>query len=34
MAMIEVGMIEKTEEGKLFVPFAEIRADFVMKSAA
>jgi predicted transcriptional regulator len=34
MAMIDVGMIEKTEEGKLFVPFAEIRADFVMKSAA
>ena len=34
MAMIEVGMVEKTEDGKLVVPFDEIRADFVMKSAA
>lgn len=33
-AMIEVGMVEKTEDGKLVVPFDEIRADFVMKSAA
>jgi predicted transcriptional regulator len=33
-AMIEVGMVEKTADGKLIVPFAEIRADFVMKSAA
>lgn len=33
-AMIEVGMVEKTAEGKLCVPFDEIRADFVMKSAA
>ena len=33
-AMIEVGMVEKTEDGKLMVPFAEIRADFVMRSAA
>ena len=33
-AMIEVGMVEKTEDGKLAVPFDEIRADFVMKSAA
>ena len=32
--MIEVGMVEKTEDGKLAVPFDEIRADFVMKSAA
>ncbi len=28
------GLVEKTAEGKLFVPFAEIRADFVMRSAA
>ena len=33
-AMIEVGLIEKTEAGKLIVPFAEIRAVFVLKSAA
>ena len=33
-AMIEVGMVEKTAEGKLVVPFDQIRADFVMKSAA
>lgn len=32
--MIEVGMVEKTSDGKLTVPFSEIRADFVMKSAA
>ncbi len=33
-AMIEVGMVEKTADGKLTVPFGEIRADFVMRSAA
>jgi predicted transcriptional regulator len=33
-AMIEVGMVEKTADGKLVAPFDEIRADFVMKSAA
>lgn len=33
-AMIEVGMVEKTAEGKLTVPFGEIRADFVMRPAA
>jgi len=33
-AMILVGMVEKTPDGKLAVPFDEIRADFVMKSAA
>jgi len=32
--MIEVGMVEKTSDGKLTVPFGEIRAGFVMKSAA
>ena len=33
-AMVEIGMVEKTDDGKLVVPFDEIRADFVMKSAA
>lgn len=33
-AMIEVGMVEKTSDGKLAVPFGEIRADFVIRSAA
>lgn len=33
-AMVEIGMVEKAEDGKLAVPFDEIRADFVMKSAA
>ena len=33
-AMVAVGMVEKTAEGKLKVPFVEIRADFVMRSAA
>jgi predicted transcriptional regulator len=33
-AMIEYGLVEKTPEGKLCVPFDEIHADFVMKSAA
>ena len=32
--MTEVGMVEKTPDGKLVVPFDEIRADFVMKAAA
>jgi len=32
--MEEYGLVEKTPEGKLRVPFDEIRADFVMKSAA
>lgn len=32
--MIVVGMVEKTENGKLTVPFDEFRADLVMKSAA
>ncbi|MCK9381480.1 MAG: DNA-binding protein [Sulfuritalea sp.] len=34
VAMIEVGMVEKTADGKLIAPFDEIRADFVMKAAA
>lgn len=33
-ALIGVGLIEKTAEGKLSVPFGEIRADFVIKAAA
>lgn len=33
-AMIGIGLVEKTPEGKLRVPFAEIRADFVMRPAA
>jgi len=33
-AMLAVGMVEKTSDGKLTVPFGEIRADFVMKPAA
>ena len=33
-SLLAVGLIEKTATGKLCVPFAEIRADFVMKAAA
>lgn len=33
-ALVAIGIIEKTPEGKLVVPFEEIRADFVMRSAA
>ena len=32
--LIEIGLIEKTDDGKLVVPFTEIRTDFVLKSAA
>lgn len=32
--MEQYGLVGKTEDGKLCVPFSEIRADFVMKSAA
>lgn len=34
VALLDVGLIEKTEEGRLIVPFDEIRAGFVLKSAA
>lgn len=34
VALLDVGLIEKTEDGKLIVPFDEIRAGFVLKSAA
>ena len=30
-ALLAAGMVEKTEEGKLIVPFGEIRADFVLR---
>ncbi len=33
-ALLQTGLIEKTPDGKLIVPFAEIHADFVLKSAA
>jgi predicted transcriptional regulator len=33
-AMIEYGLVEITPDGKLCVPFDEIRADFVLKPAA
>ncbi len=32
--LLEIGLVEKNEDGKLVVPFAEIRTDFVLKSAA
>jgi predicted transcriptional regulator len=34
VVLLEVGLVEKTEDGKLIVPFDEIRAGFVLKSAA
>ena len=33
-ALIEIGLIEKTNDGKIWVPFKEIRTNFVMHSAA
>lgn len=32
--LAEIGIVEKNKDGKLTVPFTEIRADFVLKSAA
>lgn len=32
--LVEIGLVEKDVAGKLSVPFAEIRADFVLRSAA
>ena len=32
--LVEIGLVEKDAAGKLLVPFAEIRADFVLRSAA
>lgn len=33
-ALLEVGLIEKTADGKVCVPFKEIRIDSVLKAAA
>ena len=33
-ALLELGIIEKTKEGKLVVPFEQIHADFVLKAVA
>ena len=32
--LVEIGLVEKDAAGKLSVPFVEIRADFVLRSAA
>ena len=32
--LVEIGIVEKDRDGKLTVPFTEIRADFVLRSAA
>jgi predicted transcriptional regulator len=32
--LMTTGIVEKTPEGKLVVPFAEIRADFMLRAAA
>jgi predicted transcriptional regulator len=32
-ALWEVGLVDKTDEGKLIVPFGEIRADFVLRGS-
>lgn len=32
--LLELGLVEKNEAGKLFVPYAEIRTEFVMRKAA
>ena len=32
--LVEIGLVEKDDAGKLSVPFSEIRADFVLRSAA
>jgi hypothetical protein len=32
-ALIEVGLIEKTERGRIHVPFAVIEADFTLRAA-
>jgi predicted transcriptional regulator len=34
VAMIGVGFVEKTADGKLVVPFTEIHADFMLRAAA
>jgi predicted transcriptional regulator len=32
--LVEIGLVEKDAVGKLSVPFAEIRADFILRAAA
>ena len=32
--LVEIGLVEKDAAGKLSVPYSEIRADFVLRSAA
>ena len=32
--LVEIGLVEKDADGKLFVPFTEIHADFVLRSVA
>ena len=32
--LLESGMVERTDDGKLVVPFAEIHADFVLRGRA
>ncbi len=33
-ALLEAGLVEKTNEGKMIVPFGEIHADFVLRGRA
>jgi predicted transcriptional regulator len=33
-ALLDAGLVEKTEDGKLIVPFGEIHADFVLRGRA
>lgn len=33
-ALLQIGLIEKTADGKVWVPFKEIRIDSVLRSAA
>ena len=33
-ALVDTGLIEKTDDGKLIVPFGEIHADFVLRGRA
>lgn len=33
-ALLDAGLVEKTDDGKLIVPFGEIHADFVLRGRA
>lgn len=33
-ALLELGLVEKTDTGKLTLPYAEVRTEFVMRRAA